>query len=57
MTDHQKLKALLKDLGLNYHDIALITGLTYNTIKNELQPKKELPRWVNLVLYVWDEKS
>lgn len=53
MNDHQKLKALLKDLGLNYYDIARITGLTYDSIKNQLQPKKKIPSWVHLVLYVY----
>ncbi len=57
MNDHQKLKALLKELGLNYHDIARITGLKYGSIKNQLQPKKKIPSWLYLVLYIDDGYS
>ncbi len=57
MNDHQKLKALLKDLGLNYHDIARITGLNYYSVKNQLQPKKKIPTWMKLVLYVYDNSN
>ena len=56
-TDHEKLKALMKERGLNYFDIAKITGLTYNTVKTSLQPNREVPRWVKLVLYVWENKE
>ena len=54
MTDHQKLKALMKERGLSYYDIARITGHSYNSVKSMLQPKKELPRGVTLVLYGWE---
>lgn len=54
MTDHEKLKALMKERGLNFFDIAKITGHSYQSVKTMLQPNKELPRWVNLVLYVWE---
>jgi len=54
MTNHQKLKALLKDRGLSYHDISDITGHSYNSVKSMLQPNKELPRWMKLVLFVWE---
>tara|TARA_X000001382_G_C3155783_1_gene174498 strand:+ start:894 stop:1199 length:306 start_codon:yes stop_codon:yes gene_type:complete len=54
--DHQKLKALMKERGLNFHDIAEITGHSYNSVKSMLQPNKELPRWVKLVLHVWENK-
>lgn len=57
MTDHEKLKTLMNELGLSYHDIAKITGHTYNSVKSMLQPSREIPRWVNLVLYVWDKKK
>lgn len=56
MTDHEKLKALMKERGLSYYDIAEITGHSYNSVKSMLQPNKEIPRWVKLVLYVWDGK-
>ena len=54
MTDHEKLKALMKERGLNFHDISRITGHSYQSVKTMLQPNKELPRWVKLVLYVWE---
>ena len=54
MTDHQKLKTLMKERDLNFHDIARITGHRYQSVKTMLQPNKELPRWVKLVLYVWE---
>ena len=43
----------MKERGLSYHDIANITGHSYNSVKSMLQPNQELPRWVKLVLYVW----
>ena len=57
MTDHQKLKALMKELGLNYHDVSKITGHSYDSIKTMLQPNKDLPRWMKLVLYVWERRD
>lgn len=54
MNNHEKLKALMQELGLSYYDIAQITGLKYDSIKNQLQPSKPFPRWANLVLYVWE---
>ena len=56
MTDHEKLKALMKERGLNnFHDIARITGHSYQSVKTMLQPNREIPRWVKLVLYVWED--
>lgn len=57
MTDHEKLKALMNELGLNFHDIAKITGHNYNSVKSMLQPNKKLPRWMMLVLHVWESKT
>ena len=54
MTNNEKLKALMKERGLSYHDIARITGHSYNSVKSMLQPNQELPRWVKLVLFVWE---
>ncbi len=56
MTDRENLKALMKELGLSYQDIANITGHSYNSVKSMLQPNREIPRWMNLVLYVWNKK-
>lgn len=57
MTDHEKLKALMKERGLNFFDIAEITGHSYNSVKSMLQPKKEVPRWVKLILYLYDKNN
>ena len=56
MTDHERVKAYKKGLGLDNKDIAEITGLSYGSIK-VLLSKKELPRWMKLVLYTWEQKS
>jgi len=49
----EQLSELLTQLELTYKDVAMITGHSADSIKTMLQPNKELPRWVNLVLYVW----
>ena len=57
MNDHQKLQALMLELGLTYHKISEITGHSYESVKTMLQPNKEIPRWVKLLLYVWETKK
>lgn len=57
MTDNEKVKAMMKDLGLvSYRDIAKITGHNYEYVKFALQPNIKIPRWVNLVLFAWENK-
>ena len=53
MTDKQKLKDLLKSRGLTYGKIAEITGYTTDSVKSMLQPKKKLPRWCKLIVYLY----
>ena len=55
LEDHQKLENLLKALDMNYHDIAEITGLKYNSVKTLLQPAKPLPRWLKVAIHVWEK--
>ena len=55
MTDHEKLKALIKEHDLNFHKIADITGHSYESVKTMLQPNKEVPRWMKLVFYIWEQ--
>jgi hypothetical protein len=57
MTDQEKLKAFMNDQSLNFHDIAAITGHSYNSVKTMLQPNAELPRWMKLVLHVWEKSK
>ena len=48
-----ELKAELKKLGLKtYKDIAAVTGHTEGSLKDMMQPGKQIPRWGRLVLYV-----
>jgi hypothetical protein len=57
MTDNEKLKAIMKELNINFFDIADITGLAYNTVKTSLQPNRPVPRWVKFLLYAWENKK
>jgi hypothetical protein len=57
MTDQEKLKAFMQDESLGHQEIASITGHSYNSVKSMLQPNKKLPRWMNLVLFLWDRKK
>jgi len=45
MTDHEKFKALLDSVGLNYAGLAKELGFTYDSTKSMLAPAKELPKW------------
>lgn len=53
MSDHKKYKEMKKALGLTNADIASITGLTTNSVKNQTQPSKELPAWAKSMIFVW----
>ncbi len=55
MTDQEKLKAMMKDLNLSNHKIALITGHVYTSVNSMLSPGNKLPRWMKLVIYVWEK--
>ncbi|MFS4484412.1 hypothetical protein ACKGJY_15465 [Hyunsoonleella sp. 2307UL5-6] len=46
-----------KSLGLNNQDIADITELNYNSIKNQTQPNKDLPKWLKLTIVVFERMS
>lgn len=50
MTDHEKFKALLESVGLNYHSFAEEMGFTYDSTKSMLAPSKPLPRWAKSML-------
>jgi hypothetical protein len=55
MTDHEKFKALLNLVGLNYISLAKAIGMKYNSVKNQLAPSKELPKWAKSMLIVYDK--
>ena len=46
-----------KALGLNNQDIADITELNYNSIKNQTQPNKEIPKWLKLAIVIFERLS
>lgn len=53
MTDHEKFKALLQELGLSYQDLSELMGFTYDSTKSLLAPAKELPKWAKSMLIVY----
>lgn len=59
MNDHEKFKALLDSVGLTYHSLADELGFQYSSVKNQLAPAKDLPRWAKSMLVLaerWEEK-
>lgn len=50
---HKDFKELKKQLGLKNRDIALITGLTEFSVKNQTAPSKELPTWAKSMVYIY----
>lgn len=54
MTDHQKFKALLNELGLSRRDLAQKLGIKYTSLTNQLAPAKELPKWAKSMLITYE---
>lgn len=50
---HDDFKSMKNDLNLTNADIAEITGLSVDSVKNQTQSSKELPTWIKSMLYVW----
>ncbi|MEJ5105520.1 hypothetical protein [Chryseobacterium sp. MYb328] len=50
---HEDWKLYKKERGLNNSDIASIIGITPDSVKNQTQSNKELPRWALSMLYEW----
>lgn len=48
-------KAYKKERGLKNEDIAKIVGITPDSVKNQTQPNKELPKWAIAMLYEWKQ--
>jgi len=57
MNWHDRFKQMKKALGLNNQDIADITELNYDSIKNQTQPKKDLPKWLKLAIVIYERMS
>lgn len=54
MEDSEKLKMMMKELNLSNHKIAEITGHTYTSVNSMLSPCNKFPRWMKLVIWVWE---
>ena len=48
---HDDWKAYKKKKGYTNSDIAKILGFTTDSVKNQTQPNKELPKWAIAMLY------
>ena len=53
LSDNELFKAMKKELKITNADIAEITGLTTDSVKNQTQPNKELPTWAKSMIFVW----
>ena len=51
---HKDFKEFKKAMNLKNKDIALIIGLTENSVKNQTAPSKELPTWAKSMIYVFN---
>lgn len=56
-TWHDRFKQMKKALELNNQDIANITELNYNSIKNQTQPNKDIPKWLKLAIVIFERLS
>jgi hypothetical protein len=54
MTDHERFKDLLKSVGLTYTSLADAIGMKYYSVKSQLAPSKELPKWAKSMLLLAD---
>ena len=57
MSWHNRFKQMKKALGLKNQDIADITELNYNSIKNQTQPNKDIPKWLKLAIVIFERLS
>ena len=57
MNWHDRFKVMKKALGLNNQDIADITELNYNSIKNQTQPNKDIPKWLKIAIVIFERLS
>lgn len=57
MNWHDRFKQMKKERGYTNKDIAEITELNYDSVKNQTQPNKDLPRWLKLTIVVFERMS
>ena len=53
MRDFDKM---MNHYNLNYHKLAVILGMKYNSVKSLCAPKKSLPRWAKFGVWVWKQQ-
>jgi DNA-binding XRE family transcriptional regulator len=54
MSWHKRFKQMKKELGYTNNDIAEITELNYDSIKNQTQPNKDIPKWLKLAIVIFE---
>lgn len=52
MTDHQKFKALLDEVGLTREEFSELMCMKFTSMTNQLAPAKELPKWAKSALII-----
>lgn len=52
MTDHQKFKALLDEVGITREEFSELMGMKFTSMTNQLAPAKELPKWAKSALII-----
>lgn len=52
---HEDWRIYKKERGLKNADIAEVLGITVDSVKNQTQPNKELPKWAIAMLYEWKQ--
>jgi len=57
MSWNNRYKKMLKVLGWNNHNVAEITGNTYDSVKSTTQPNKDFPRNLKLAIVVYERMS
>lgn len=60
MTDHQKFKSLLDELGISREEFAELMDMKFTSVTNQLAPAKELPKWAKSVLIFherWEKRK
>lgn len=57
MNWHTRYKAMKKALGMTNADIAGIMGGTVESVRTTTQPSKNAPRWLKLVVVIYERMS
>lgn len=52
---HEDWKLYKREKNLTNADIAAIIGITPDSVKNQTQSNKDLPKWVISMLYEWKQ--